>query len=668
MRKTRRNSMRNSRRKTRRNSIGRKYIRKMSLKGEPSHKYDGVIERLLSRTENPIISAIASMNKQSVIDAIKNHKDKINVILTHLCLTPLIVACYTGNLEFVKLLLNAGADCNLENTKSGLSPLMYACILGYDKIVMELLKCNSITINYADHCGYTALMYACWIANLDIVKALVSKSNSVNMVNEKNGLTTLMMLFHDHSIDGNCMSLSLRIDFLLGHVESFKKKEEEFIKKGPTTPLLEFLLSKLDTVNINKKCANGGTAFMYACKNGTPLDLYLLIEKGAEVNDRNNMGMTPLMYAFSYNVENMSYLPKRHVVENRYVDENTSGKVSFLISKGCDVNDKDSYGTSVLMYACNSGYLDIVKYLIEIGAKVNDIDHAERPLIYYAFKSENINLVKYLVEEKEAFVNEDVFNGLLKDAYDPLNFRNNKKNLAKLVLEYTYKSNFKLKCSYSDKCDHFIYFLIESVVPRTTKLPSYVSEKEKLLLRACTSVFCLPMVKYLIEIDKVDVNYATPQVFTAEVYKTTPLMVACENGILPTVEYLISKGANLNNENNKGFTALMLAANKNENTDIVHRLLSNGADDTIKNCEGKTAFNIASGRPNFLEEPKERTWELLKVKINYRIISSAFKAGKNPRTEEEIRNRPKDSPFQDFFHRPGASRVLESVMGFLPDR
>jgi len=50
------------------------------------------------------------------------------------------------------------------------------------------------------------------------------------------------------------------------------------------------------------------------------------------------------------------------------------------------------------------------------------------------------------------------------------------------------------------------------------------------------------------------------------------------------------------------------------------------------------------------------------------IIASAFKAGKNPRTEEEIRNRPINSPFQDFCHKPGASDVLEKVMGFLPDR
>ena len=108
------------------------------------------------------------------------------------------------------------------------------------------------------------------------------------------------------------------------------------------------------------KIAGGDTPLMMACKQThTEQMISFLIEKGADVNAKDNDGKTPLMFAS----------------EGARVTA-----VNLLLSKGARVNEKDNEGRSALLfatYAWNDGKEDpeIADTLLKHGADVNAQDN-----------------------------------------------------------------------------------------------------------------------------------------------------------------------------------------------------------------------------------------------------------------------------------------------------
>lgn len=81
----------------------------------------------------------------------------------------------------------------------------------------------------------------------------------------------------------------------------------------------------------------------------------------------------------------------------------------------------------------------------------------------------------------------------------------------------------------------------------------------------------------------------------------TALMWASFNGHLPVVQYLISNGANINDQDNDGRTALTCASSEGytdghseDQTAIVQYLIKSGADLNHKTNTGSTALTFAS--------------------------------------------------------------------------
>ena len=72
--------------------------------------------------------------------------------------TPLIQACYLGNIRAVKILIDKGADVNIK-TKLGVNAIQKASYNGYADIV-ELLISNGANVNEASNVGKTPLMKA----------------------------------------------------------------------------------------------------------------------------------------------------------------------------------------------------------------------------------------------------------------------------------------------------------------------------------------------------------------------------------------------------------------------------------------------------------------------------------------------------------------------------
>ncbi|NCA81989.1 MAG: ankyrin repeat domain-containing protein [Opitutae bacterium] len=96
------------------------------------------------------------------------------------------------------------------------------------------------------------------------------------------------------------------------------------------------------------------------------------LQKGVDVDARDTYGRTPLMWA-----------------------TDDLGVVHYLVDKGADVNSKDINGETPLMKAAFLGRLDVVRYLVRKGADVNaKSERGGTPLMW---ASGDLAVAKYLV-------------------------------------------------------------------------------------------------------------------------------------------------------------------------------------------------------------------------------------------------------------------------------
>lgn len=84
--------------------------------------------------------------------------------------SPLTLACYRGNNEVAKLLIETGSDIN-GISKMG-TPLM-ACIVKGNNEIAKLLIDKKADVNVSDANGTTALIYAVQFQNVTVLKLLI---------------------------------------------------------------------------------------------------------------------------------------------------------------------------------------------------------------------------------------------------------------------------------------------------------------------------------------------------------------------------------------------------------------------------------------------------------------------------------------------------------------
>lgn len=144
--------------------------------------------------------------------------------------------------------------------------------------------------------------------------------------------------------------------------------------------MLNYLIEK--GVDVNAKNNNGYTALMDATFIGNTEIMKILIKSGADVNAKNNNGATALMLAQNKETATILIKAGAHInTKDDYgwtalMEAAESGKtevVDVLIKAGADVNDRRKDGYTALILASEKGFTPIVKNLIEAGADVNII-------------------------------------------------------------------------------------------------------------------------------------------------------------------------------------------------------------------------------------------------------------------------------------------------------
>jgi ankyrin repeat protein len=83
----------------------------------------------------------------------------------------LILACYRGNIEVAKFLINHNADLNY-NSKNGTA--LMACVVKSEFQLVDELIVKKANLDLSDANGITALMLAVQFKNIEMVKKLVA--------------------------------------------------------------------------------------------------------------------------------------------------------------------------------------------------------------------------------------------------------------------------------------------------------------------------------------------------------------------------------------------------------------------------------------------------------------------------------------------------------------
>lgn len=262
--------------------------------------------------------------------------------------TPLMFASQTGSLETIKTLLVAGASINARD-KSGQTALMWGQVASryagrYNPEVIKTLIGARADVNAVDKSGRTPLMFAAQADLAESVKMLLEAGAKayINAKDER-GETALIYAFNSFYYSTN---------HLVAH---------------PSLAIVKALIAA--GANVNDVNGSGRTPLMLAAQRNSLDAVKILLAAGASIKTKDNKGRTVLMYDPLYN-----YSPSVEVFKT-------------LMAAGADVNAIDENGQTPLMSAAHSAPIEVIKMLLEAGAEVNAKDKLGRTALMFAFYS-----------------------------------------------------------------------------------------------------------------------------------------------------------------------------------------------------------------------------------------------------------------------------------------
>ncbi|MDR2136793.1 MAG: ankyrin repeat domain-containing protein [Synergistaceae bacterium] len=263
-------------------------------------------------TETPLMWAVANRHDNALeivnilldaganVDA-KNWREE----------TPLIRAArYARNPEIVRVLLRAGADVNAK-TRSGVTPLAQAAKYTENTEIVKVLLEAGADVGARDSIRTTPLMAGAHSPRaLEVVKILLRAGADVN-AKDKTGGTPLTYAMANTVIANVDVVLRVGLDAIANADSKDKEK----------------MMNKLVTQWADTPRHPRNSEVMKA-----------LIRAGANVDAKNDEGMTPLMAAAKYYGRNPEYM-------------------TVLLDAGADTEAKDKKGRKAIDYAEENEYL-----------------------------------------------------------------------------------------------------------------------------------------------------------------------------------------------------------------------------------------------------------------------------------------------------------------------
>lgn len=403
----------------------------------------------------------------------------------------------------------------------------------------------------------------------------------------------VMHYVDSENINNNCLSKS-------GKDQTFFNKHRKFTPltiacyKGFSAAIRK-LVEKGSEVNF--KDQNGSMPLVLACRFGLYSDCMYLVDNGADLNCSNENGITPLIAAtMSRNYKIVTFLLGKNVQINQCTmrvksplyyaaKRGFSEIVGLLIEKKASVNICDNEGKSPLYWAAQNGFCNIAETLVNKEADINQCDTKGKSPLYCASKRGYFQIVQCLLQ-KGANVNITTHHN--KTSLYRASKRGHT-NICKVLIEKhanVNKTDWK-GCTplyWASKRGHFD---IVRILLKNKASPNNKNDKEKAALHCAAQAGYVDIAEALVR-NGADIN-------TEDVRRRTPLYCASKRGHVEMVKYLIKCGSSINTHTLKLKSALFRAAKRNH-IDVLRELITKNADVNFSDENGESPLYFAAQR------------------------------------------------------------------------
>lgn len=408
------------------------------------------------------------------------------------------------------------------------------------------------------------------------------------------------------------------------------------INNGASNQVIKFLLQQKGNEGTQKITHDGRTFLHWATSRNNAELVGLLIEKGFDVNHKDQNGNTPLVYGSINGLNDPAifdlYFAAGIDPKARYSNGATLMHLSiasapnmtlpnYLVKKGLSLTDADQNGATVFDYAARTGKVANMRELAKRGVKPTDyalIVAAQGP----RRSANTIEVFKYLLDEVKLNVNAN------REGENALHFVARKPNQEAIVTYLMQKGvntnqvdkqgNTPLIRAASQKDLSVIKMLAEK-----TQDINHVNAKGESALTMAVRLSSAPVVGYLLSkgakplvdregknlayhlvqsyraadqdftakmdlLEQNGVDFATPQKDGSTLYH-----VAVGKQEIGLLDSLKKFGIDLNATDKDGMTALHKAAMIAKDDKILKYLMAGGANPRIKTEFDETAFDLA---------------------------------------------------------------------------
>ena len=241
--------------------------------------------------------------------------------------TALHWAAHWGTTDLAERLLSAGALVDASN-ELGITPISIACRNGSEAMVDLLLKAKA-DAKGSEPSGETVLMSCARTGSLGAVEQLLAAGAEPNSAEVDSGQTALMW-----ATAGGHWEI---VDLLIGA-----------------------------GADVNASSSGKFTPLMFAARTGDLKSAELLLDAGAEVNVATEDGLSPLLIA-SASLDAITGSDYRLVVE----ESQHESLGALLLDRGADVTQSDQYGMTALHYAVEMNKPSLLRALLKRDADPN---------------------------------------------------------------------------------------------------------------------------------------------------------------------------------------------------------------------------------------------------------------------------------------------------------
>ena len=494
--------------------------------------------------------------------ALVKHKDIKVKLMNNNDNTALHWASRQGMLAVVKELIAKDADVNKQN-KSGNTALIWACEKNHADIALALLESKNIDVDLANYNGGTALHWASREGILAVVEELIAKDAEVNKQN-KSGNTALIGACKYKQPD---VALAL-LESKDIEVDLANETGENALYWASSQKMLAVVKKLIEKdAYVNKQNILGNTALILACyKNHTDVALALLEDDDIDVNLANQNGITAL-----------------HLTS----EKGMLAIVEKLIEKGADVNIQDEDGDTALIGACQYKQSDVALALLNVdGIEVDLANNNGETALHRASSKGMLSVVEELIEKRAnaKMQDKDGYTALMVACYD------RHTDIALALLKHSNinvdLANNKGETALHHASHHGMLAVVEKLIEKDADVNKQDKDGYTALIGACYEKHA-DVALALLNVDGIEVDLVN-------VIGETALHRASHQGMLAVVKKLIEKRADVNKQNEDGYTALIWACVFNH-ADIALALLNvDGIEVDLANVVGGTALQLAS--------------------------------------------------------------------------